>query len=52
MVARGEADGGMGEKEKGDKVYITYDDHWVMYRIVQSLYCALETNISLYINNT
>ena len=28
----------------------TYDEHWVMYRIVESLYCTPETNITLDIN--
>ena len=28
----------------------TYDEHWVMYRIVESLYCTPETNFTLYVN--
>ena len=26
----------------------TYDEHWAMYRIAESLYCTPEANITLY----
>ena len=32
------------------KEYTCTDKHWVMYRIVESLYCTPETNITLYQN--
>ena len=28
----------------------TCDGHWVIYGIVESLYCTPETNITLYVN--
>ena len=34
------------------KVYTYHDEHWVMYRLVESLYCTPETTIALYVNNT
>ena len=34
------------------KEYNCHDDHWVMYGIVESLYCTPETNITLFINYT
>ena len=30
----------------------TGDEHWVMYGIVESMYCTPETNITLYVNYT
>lgn len=39
---------GWGMGEGGDRDYEhTYDEHWVMYRNVESLYCTTETNITL-----
>ena len=32
------------------KEYAYYDEHWIMYTIVESLYCTPETNIALYVN--
>ena len=32
--------------------YTYHDEHWEMYRIVESLYCTPETNITLYVNCT
>lgn len=29
-----------------------HDDHWVMYEIVESVYCTRETKITLYVNYT
>ena len=29
-----------------------HDEHWVIYEIVESLYCTPETNIILYVNYT
>lgn len=34
----------------GMKDYTCYDEHWVVYGIVQSLYSTPETNITLYAN--
>ena len=34
------------------KEYLHHDEHWVMYRIVKSLYCTPETNVTLHINYT
>ena len=50
MVARGEVVGGMGEIDEEDHEYPYYDEHWEMYRIVESFYCTLETNITMYVN--
>ena len=33
------------------KLYI-YDEHWVMYTVVETLYCPPETNITVYVNCT
>ena len=30
----------------------TCDEHWVMYGIVESLYCTAQTNITVYVNYT
>ena len=37
---------------KGIKRTLTMISNEVMYRIVESLYCTLETNITLYVNYT
>ena len=34
----------------GIKEYTCCNEHWVIYRIVESLYCILETNTTLYAN--
>ena len=34
----------------GIKYYTCHDEHWVMHRIIESLYCTPETNITLYAN--
>ena len=28
----------------------TFDEHWMMFRIIESLYCTPATNITLYVN--
>jgi len=44
--------GELGEIGDGDeRVHLSYD-HRVMYGIAELLYCALETNITLYVNYT
>lgn len=30
-------------------MYTLNDEHWVMYRIIESLYCTPETDIRLYV---
>ena len=52
MVTKGEVDGQIGEIDDGIKEYTYCDEDWVMYEIVESLYCTLETNITLYVNYT
>ena len=49
MITRGELGEGMGEIDDGDSEYTYPDEHWVMYRIVEWLYCTSETNITLYL---
>ena len=50
MVTRGAVGGGeWGETGEGEEEY-TYNEHWVMYRIAESLYCIPETNKTLYVN--
>ena len=34
----------------GFKEFTYHDEHWIMYRIVESLYCTPEINIRLYDN--
>lgn len=34
----------------GDSTYS--DEHWVIHRIVESLFCAHETNVTLHFNYT
>ena len=36
----------------GIKEYNYYDEHWIMYRIVEPLNCIPETNITIYIDYT
>ena len=38
------------KKMKEIKEYTYHDEHRVMYRVVESLYCTPETNITLYVN--
>ena len=52
MVTRGEICGEMGEIDKGDWEYTYHDEHWVMYTIVESLYCTPVPNMGLYVNYT
>ena len=42
----------MGEVGDGDKEYIYCDEHWIVYRTVETLHCTPETNITLYVNYT
>ena len=42
----------MGEINDGIKEYTYHDEHWVIYRIVESLYCTPETNMTLYVKYT
>ena len=42
----------MSEREKGDSEYTYLDENWEMCRIVESLYCTSETNITLCVNYT
>ena len=50
MVTRGEVGRGMGEigeQVMGIKEDTYHDEYRVMYRIVESLYCTPETNMTL-----
>lgn len=38
------------EMDEGDEEPTYRDEHWEMYRIVESLCCTPETNIKLYVN--
>lgn len=40
----------MGETEMGIKEATCPDEHWVLYRSVESPYCTPETNMKLYVN--
>ena len=42
----------MGERGEGDSENTYCDEHWVMDRIAESLYCTTETNVTLHINHT
>ena len=42
VVIRGQVGGEMNEIGEGDKEYVYRDDHCVMYRVVESLYCTPE----------
>ena len=44
MVMKVEMAGGIGEE---DEEYTYNDEHWAIYRILGSLYCTLETNVTL-----
>lgn len=47
--------GGWGEWVKSAmeiKEYTWGDEHWVMYRTIESLHFTLETNIKFYVNYT
>ena len=52
MVTREEVGGRMGERGEGDSENTYCDEHWVMDRIAESLYCTTETNVTLHINHT
>ena len=52
MVARGEVGEGISERDEGEEGYTYPNEHRVMYRIVESLYCTPETNVTLYVNYT
>ena len=52
MVTRGEVGERMGEIDDGDWGYIYHGEPWVMYRMIESLYCTSETNITLCVNYT
>ena len=45
LVARGKVGGWMDERGEEGEGYTHHDEHWVMYRILGSLYCTPETNI-------
>ena len=45
-----ERDGGMGKAGEGDQEDNYLDEHRVMHRLVESLYCTPETKITLYVN--
>ena len=47
LVTRGKVDGGMDEIGEGGQGHTYRDEHWIMYRIVESLYWAPDTNITL-----
>ena len=47
VVTRREVGGGMGEIGEGDWQYTYCDEHWIIYRIVESLNCTPETNIDV-----
>lgn len=40
----------MGEIDKGDYEHTYLDEHWAMYRIIESSYHTVETNVTLQIN--
>ena len=42
----------MVEVGEGDEDYTYHDEHWVTYRIIVSLYCLPESNLTLYDNCT
>ena len=42
----------MVEIDKGEQQDTYCDEHWIMYRIVESLYCTSETKVTLRINYT
>ena len=42
----------MNDTGHGDYDYTYHDEHQVMCRSVESLYCIPETNITLYVNST
>ena len=44
--------GGVGNTSEGDEEYSWLDEHWVMYRIVELLYCTPKTNITLDVSYT
>ena len=50
LIAGGEM--GRDRWDTGNLEYTYVDEHWVMYRIVESLYCTLETETTLYVNYT
>lgn len=43
---------GRWDKQVKGIEYTYFDEHWEMHRIVASLYCAPETNMTLYGNYT
>ena len=49
VTIRGEVGRGMGKMGEGNED-IYHNEHRVMYRIVESLYCTPEINITLYVN--
>jgi len=50
VVARGEVVRRMGEMGERDQKDTYHAEHPGMSRIVESLYCTPETNITLYVN--
>ena len=52
MVTRRDMSGGMGTIGDGVKEGTCCDEFWVMYGNVESLYCTLETTVTLYVNYT
>lgn len=52
MVTRGEVGRQVGEIGEGDKEHNYLDEHWVIDGSVESPYCSLGINITLYVNYT
>ena len=51
MVTRGKMSGGWVKWVMGIKKCTCPDQYWVIYEIVESLYCIPASNITLYINH-
>ena len=52
MATRGDVSRGMVKGMMGTKECTCCDEHQVMYGSVESLYCTLESNITLCVNYT
>ena len=50
VFTRGKSGEWIGEIGDGDQECTCGNEHWVMYGIVESLYCAPEANITMYVN--
>ena len=52
-MSEGSQVGGEGEIGEEDQEYTQHHEHWVMYKIDESLYWTPETNITfIYVNYT